>query len=124
MKLTDQELACVRSQGAYITEKCDGCAKPLNQATRYTIKDKPEVYCSAACRDFAFFGDRQEARKRSTPGKCAHCRASLEGKRRGALYCDETCKKRAARVQSTAEHQITGTPTQANERVADARTAR
>jgi Fe-S-cluster-containing dehydrogenase component len=120
MKLTVAELAHVRSQGLYVTEKCDGCGALLNQTVRYTIAGKPEVYCSAACRDLAFFGDTREVKKRSTPGKCVYCGASLEGKRRGALYCDEICKKRAARagrVQSTAEPQITGTPTQSNQRV-------
>lgn len=120
MKLTAVELAHVRSQGLYITEKCVGCGKLLNQTIRYTITGKVEVYCSAGCRDLTFFGDTREAKKRSTPGKCLHCGATLEGKRRGALYCDETRKKRAARAgraRSTAEPQITGTPTQSNQRV-------
>jgi len=126
MKLTAAELASVRAQGLYITDKCDGCGKLLNQTFRYTIAGKPEVYCSAGCRDLAFFGDPREAKKHTTPGKCVYCRGTLEGKRRGALYCDEICKKRAARTgraQSTAEPQITGTPTQSNQRVADAKTA-
>lgn len=57
MKLNPQELAYVRSKGLYLTEKCDGCGKVLNQAHRWTIKDLPEVYCSEKCRDLAFFGD-------------------------------------------------------------------
>ncbi len=121
MKLTAAEFALVCSQGLYITEKCDGCGKLLNQTFRYTIAGKPEVYCSAGCRDFAFFGDTREAKKRSTPGKCVYCGATLEKKRRGALYCGEKCKKRATRsgrAHSTAEPQITGTPTQSSQRVA------
>jgi hypothetical protein len=121
MKLTATELLCVRTQGLYLTDKCDGCGKLLNQAVRYTIAGKPEVYCSAGCRDLTFFGDTGEAKKRSTPGKCVYCGASLDGKRRGALYCDEICKKRAARAgrsRSTAEPQITGIPTQSIQRVA------
>jgi hypothetical protein len=98
MKLTAAELACLRSQGVYIIEKCDGCGTLLNQTFRYTRAGKPEAYCSAACRDLVFFGDRREARKHSTPGKCVYCGATLEGKRRGALYCDEVCKKRVART--------------------------
>jgi hypothetical protein len=86
MKLAAAEIAYVRSQGLYITEKCDRCGKLLNQTFRYTIAGKPEAYCSAACRDLAFFGDHREARKHSTPGKCVYCGATLEGKRRGALY--------------------------------------
>ena len=121
MELSTPELTYVRSQALRITEKCDGCGKLLNQTVRYTIAGKPEVYCSAGCRDLVFFRDHREAKKHSTPGKCVYCGAALEGKRRGALYCDEICKKRAARsrrVDSTAEPQITGTPTQSNERVA------
>jgi hypothetical protein len=121
MKLTAAEFAYVRSQGPYVTEKCDGCGKLLNQTLRYAIAGKPEVYCSAGCCDLPFFGDPREAKKRSTPGKCVYCGATLKGMRRGALYCDETCKKRAARTgraESTAKLQITGTTAQLNQRVA------
>jgi hypothetical protein len=127
MKLTTSELVHVRAQGLYITEKCDGCGKLLNQTFRYTRAGKPEAYCSAACRDLVFFGDRREARKHSTPGKCVYCGATLEGKRRGALYCDEVCKKRVARtgrVQSTGNAKITGTPDQMNEQLAAIETGR
>jgi hypothetical protein len=86
MKLAVAELAFVRAQGLYITEKCDGCGKLLNQTLRYTIAGKPEADCSAACRDLVFFVDRREARQYSTPGKCVHRGARLEGKRRGAVY--------------------------------------
>lgn len=125
MEISVPELAYVRSQGLYLTQKCDACGNLLNQTIRYTIAGKPEVYCSAGCRDLTFFGDTGEAKKRSTPGKCVYCGATLQGKRRGALYCDETCKKRAARTgrdQSTAEPQITGTPTKLNQRVTSPKT--
>ncbi len=125
MKLTPAELAYVRAHDFYVTEKCDGCKKLLNQTVHYAIAGRPEVYCSAGCRDLAFFGDTPEAKKRSTPAKCVYCGATLEGKRRGALYCDEICKKRVARTgraQSTAEPQITGTTPQSNQRVADPKT--
>lgn len=126
MKLTAAELAIVRGMGLYVTEKCDGCGKLLNQTLRYTIAGKPGAYCSAACRDLVFFGDCREVVKHSTPGKCAYCGATLEGKRRGALYCDEVCKKRVARTgraQSTAKPQVTGTSTQLNQRDAEAKNA-
>jgi Fe-S-cluster-containing dehydrogenase component len=125
MKVTAAGLAFVLARGLYIIEKCDGCGKLLNQTLRYTVAGNPEVYCSAVCRDLMFFGDRREARKHSNPRKCVYCRANLEGKRRGALYCDEVCKKRVARTgsaQSTAEPQITGTATQSNQRVVAAKT--
>jgi hypothetical protein len=127
MKLTAAELASVRAQGLYITEKCGGCGKLLNQTFRYTMAGKPEAYCSAACRDLVFFGDRREARKRSTPGKCVYYGATLEGKRKGTLYCDEVCKKRVARtgrVQSTGKAKITGTPDQMNEQLTAIETGR
>ena len=97
MKLNDQELAYVRSQGVCVAEKCDTCGKLLNQALRYTIANKPEVYCSAACRDFVFFEDRHEAAKHATPGICAFCGGLLQDKRCGAVYCSDKCRKRAER---------------------------
>jgi hypothetical protein len=127
MKLTASELAYVRAQGLHLTEKCDGCGKLLNQAARYTIAGKPEVYCSPACRDLAFFRDRLEARKHSSPGRCVNCGAKLEGKRRGALYCDGVCKKQAARkrgLMSAAGTQLSGTPVERNQQVTDARICR
>jgi hypothetical protein len=126
MELSATELAHVRSQGLYLTEKCDGCGKPLNQALRYTIAGRPEVYCSAPCRDNAFFGDRHEAKKRATPGKCAYCSGSLKGKKRGALYCDDACRMRHSRVREpTGIQQVekSRTPTQSNQGLADAKTA-
>ena len=114
MKLIAEEIVYVRSQGLYLTEKCDGCEKVLNQTFRYTITGKPEVYCSAACRDFAFFGDRYEANKRANSGNCAYCAGTLKGKRRDALYCDDVCKKRAnrkAKRMTVAEVEKAGKPT-------------
>ena len=127
MELTTTELTYVRSQGLYITEECDGCGKLLNQTVRYTINGKPQLYCSAVCRDTAFFGDLHQAKKQSTPGNCAYCGGSLKGKRRGALFCDEICKKRFAPKSEgifTVGVQLSGTPSQSNQRFADAKTAR
>lgn len=98
MKLTAADLTFVRSQSLYITGKCDLCGSLLNQTLRHTIAGKPEAYCSAACRDLVFFGDRREARKHSTPGMCVYCGTILERKRRGTLYCNEVCRKRVART--------------------------
>src|SRR5690242_11375574 len=97
MKLTAYELPRIKTQGLYILECCDECGRLLNQTVRYTITGKPQVYCSSACRDTAFFGDQHQARKHSSPGKCVNCGASLKGKRRGALYCDEVCRSRFSR---------------------------
>lgn len=126
MKLTTAELAFVRSLGLFIRQKCGGCGKLLNQSFRYTISGKAEIYCSAACRDRVFFGDRWEAQKRSTPGKCVYCGASLQGKRPGALYCDAVCRMRAdrrAKAQLAREDEKSRTPTQPNQGVADVKMA-
>ena len=125
MKLNAVELAYVRAQGLYITEKCDGCEKLLNQTVRYTITGKPQVYCSAICRDSVFFGDRQEAKKHATPGHCASCGGSLEGKKRGSIFCDDVCRKAHSRkIQrfATAKVGKSRTPTQSNQRVRDVKT--
>ena len=98
MKLPENELAYVRAKGLCITEKCDECGKLLNQSFRYTIAGKPDVYCSAICRDLVFFGDRGEARKRATPKVCAHCGAQLEDKKAGALFCSPKCRMRFSRA--------------------------
>jgi hypothetical protein len=124
VKLTSTELAYVRSRDLHVTEKCDGCAKLLNQTVRYTISGRPEVYCSAACRDSAFFGDRREAKKAASPGKCAYCGGRLERKKPGAIFCDDVCRKRFSRTKwssSTGESQESRTPTQSNQWVADAK---
>jgi len=99
VKLNPAELALVRSLGLYVTEKCDGdgCGTLLNRSWHYTIFGKPETYCSCVCRDAVFFGNRREAEKHARPGRCAYCDASLNGKKRGSLYCDETCRKAHAR---------------------------
>ncbi len=122
MKLTADELAYVRSLGLYVTEKCGQCGKLLNQTVRYTIKDRPEVYCSAVCRDTVFFGDSRIAKNHSTPGHCAYCGASLKGKRRGTLFCDQNCKRltyRNGNRETTRQPKITGTPAQANQGITD-----
>ena len=106
MKLTATELAYVRSQGLYITEKCDECGKLLNQSSRYTIMDKPEVYCSAACRDRVFFDDSREAKKQASPRKCAVCGTSLQDMNRGALYCSNSCRMRDTRKQDAVTPKI------------------
>ncbi len=115
MRLNSEDLVRARGLGLYVTEKCDGCGNLLNRSIRYTIAGKLEVYCSAACRDLAFFGDRHEARKRTTPGKCTNCGGSLQGKKRGSIYCDDVCRKRHSRKEpgiSTAEVKKSRTPAQ------------
>lgn len=100
MKLSTAELADVRSHGFYITEKCDGCGKLLNQTVCYMIAGRPEVFCSAECRDVVFFGDLKLAKKHAASRICSFCGASLHDRNRGALYCSDRCRKRYARKQN------------------------
>jgi endogenous inhibitor of DNA gyrase (YacG/DUF329 family) len=106
MKLTAAELAYVRSQGLYITEKCDGCGKLLNQTVRYTITGRPEVFCSAECRDKVFFADSAEAKKRPSSRVCLVCGISLQDMNRGTLYCSNRCRMRDTRKQNAATPKI------------------
>jgi hypothetical protein len=125
MNLSATEFASVRSLGLYITEKCDGCGKLLNQTVRYTITGKPEIYCSTACRDTAFFGDLHEVKKRATPGKCAHCGGSLEGKKSDSIFCKDACRKahfRKVQRMTAREGEKTRTPTQSDQRVGSLKT--
>jgi hypothetical protein len=117
MELSTPEFAYVRAKDLYITGKCDGCGKLLNQTFRYTIAGKPEVYCSAGCCDLRFFGNAQEAKKRSTPGKCAYCGGSLLGKNRGSIFCDDVCRKAHSRKiqRITAGVEKSRTPIQSNQ---------
>ena len=126
MKLIAAELASVRAQGLYITEMYDGCGKLLNRTFCYTIAGNLEVYCSVACRDLVFFGDRSEIRKAASPGKCVYCGAILEGRRRGSFFCDDICRKRYSRVKTRmppAGVEKSRTPPQLNERVVDVKMA-
>src|ERR1035441_6841221 len=97
MKLTSQEVEILRTLGLRLSDKCDGCGKLLNQSFRFTISGRPDVFCSARCCDLAFFGNAQEAKKHSTPGRCVHCGVSLNDKKRGALYCHDVCRMRHSR---------------------------
>ncbi len=126
MNLTAQELTYVRDQGLYLKEKCDGCKTILNQSVRYTIAGKPGVYCSANCRDEVFFEDQLERKKRSTPGRCVNCKGSLQGKKRDAIYCSESCRKRYSRrngTNSARRVKRSRTPNQSNQQLANPKIA-
>lgn len=102
MKLTTTELAHVRCRGLYMTEKCDGCGRLLNQTSRYTIAGRPEVYCAPPCRDRVFFGEKYRARKAKPDAtvRCAFCGGAIHGKRGDSLFCSNRCEQanwRAAR---------------------------
>ncbi len=126
MNLTAQELSYIQSQGLYVREKCDSCGAILNQSVRYTIAGKAEVFCSAKCRDAAFFEDQLERKKRSNPGRCANCGGPLQAKRRGAIYCDDICRKRHGQKNggiSTAGGELSRKPNQLNQQLANPKIA-
>jgi hypothetical protein len=125
VKLATVELSFVHKLGLHITEKCDGCGNLLNRTVRYSIAGRPEVYCSAPCRDLVFFGDRREAKKHATPGKCAYCGGSLKGKKRGSIYCDDACRKahsRKIRHITAGEVEKSRTPGVSNQQVTGVKT--
>lgn len=75
-----------RERGICVHECCNRCGQLLG-AVRYTRFGLPGAWCNRQCRDGA------DAR---TPGTCKTCKARLpEGKRRGAMYCDDACKQAA-----------------------------
>ena len=126
MRLTVEEGTTIQSQGLYLTEKCDGCKTILNQSVTYTIAGKPEVYCSAKCRNRVFFENQLERKKRASPGRCANCGGPLQGKRRGALYCNDMCRKRYAKKNggiSTAGAEISRKSNQSYQQLADTKIA-
>jgi hypothetical protein len=78
-------------RGVFVTEACDQCGQLLG-AVRFTKKDESGAWCSRKCRDGA---------EAHAPGTCKECGARLpEGKRRGALYCDDACRKLATRSKT------------------------
>lgn len=70
--------------GLFSREACDMCDRILGHV-RFTRQGESGVWCSRQCRDGI------EARE---PGTCRQCRAKLpDGKRRGAVFCDDACRK-------------------------------
>src|SRR5215470_14534705 len=89
MRLTTQQsYALLAKYGSYITELCDACGNGLGPI-RFTRAGESGVWCSRECRD---------GKEAHAPGTCKACGARLpEGKRRGAAYCDASCRKAAHR---------------------------
>lgn len=92
MKLaTAQSYALLERRDCFVTEVCDKCGQILG-ALRFTRKGESGEWCSRECRDGA---------EAHTPGVCKACRARLpEGKRRRTLFCDDACRKAAARSKT------------------------
>jgi hypothetical protein len=84
-----QSYALLEKHGVYAREICDKCGAVLG-AVRFTRKEESGVWCSRECRDGC---------EAYTPGTCKGCHAKLpDGKRRGASYCDDACRKAHERV--------------------------
>ena len=80
-----------RERGICVHECCNRCGQLLG-AVRYARFGEPGVWCSRRCRN---------GTDAHTPGTCRTCKARLpEGKRRGALYCDDACKQAAHRLRT------------------------
>jgi hypothetical protein len=74
--------------GVYVTNICDNCRQILGHV-RYTRRCVLGAWCSRACRDGVDH----------SPSVCRGCSTPLVGKRRGAIYCDRTCRMRTVRKQ-------------------------
>jgi endogenous inhibitor of DNA gyrase (YacG/DUF329 family) len=103
-QLSETDLAYIKSLRLYITEKCDGCGKLLNQTFRYAIAGRPEVYCSQPCRDRVQFGDRHWSRrtKPQEAVQCAYCGSPIVGKRADSGFCSSRCKQAKWRIAEKA----------------------
>ena len=93
------ELLCVH--GTYVTDACDRCGAVIGPI-RWTIRGVPGVWCSRKCRDGVDLN----------PTVCRGCRTSIVGKRRGAIYCDWTCRMRTVRKEVRNGTNIVDTPIQ------------
>lgn len=88
MKLAAEQCAAICAQrSSWVSEACDKCAQVLT-CVRYTRRGEKGEWCSRECRD---------GNKAITPGLCCGCGASLQGKRRGAIWCSDTCRDRVKR---------------------------
>lgn len=87
MRLTQEQSRQVWAKhGCFVSECCDQCSTLIHYANRSTRKDHPGVWCSRLCRDGV---DHQ-------PGVCRSCGAALAGRRKGAMFCSDVCRKRQA----------------------------
>jgi hypothetical protein len=101
VKLTvEQSRRSLEEHGSYLTEACDKCGKLLAEI-RFTVKGQSGEWCSRECRD----GVAHEW------GKCLGCGASLNGKRKDAKYCGNTCRMRVKQDRPNQEI-IAQTPVQ------------
>jgi hypothetical protein len=98
-----QSRQLLREQGVYATEICDKCGKILGHV-RFTRSGDAGAWCSRLRRD----GVEHEA------GVCRAYGTSLNGKRRGSLYCSPSCKMRVSRNSVSDSHNNGNAPIQNN----------
>ena len=96
LRLTaEQQARTFASFGCCVNEACDRCGEVLAEV-RWTRKDRPETYCSQLCRDNGL-------PKLVNDGKCRYCGLTLPSdRRRGAQYCDRTCRQYAYLARKVA----------------------
>ena len=99
MRLTEAHRDLLRTRGVYATEACDKCGQILGPV-RYSRYGEKGEWCSRLCRD----GVEHKA------GACRGCETSLNGRRKGAIYCGRTCRMRTVRKQSRDSEFIVNTP--------------
>lgn len=86
MQLTEaRSRELLRTHGVYVESACDRCGVAIGPFNRFTRYGETGVWCSRECRD---------GKEALAPGVCKGCGAALEGKRRGAKYCSDVCRKR------------------------------
>jgi hypothetical protein len=97
----EQCQALLEKYGVAVSEACDRCGQILGPV-RFTRVTELGVWCSRLCRDGA------ERR----PGTCETCGTPLNGKRKGARFCSDVCRKRwrVQNRQNIAETSIQNTP--------------
>ena len=101
MRLTDAELAYVRSLGLFITKRCDSCGKVLNQTFRYTMPDRPETWCSRSCQDKAMGWDGAVIERKASARPASYlcvcqkesCGRQFTSARKESAYCSERCSQ-------------------------------
>jgi uncharacterized Zn finger protein (UPF0148 family) len=109
MKLNEKQTRhLLRTHGTFLTEACDQCGQLLG-SVRFTRQGDAGAWCSRACRDGVDHN----------PSVCRGCGTPLVGKRRGAIYCNRTCRMRTVRKQVRNSTNIVNTPIQ-NTGLADA----
>jgi hypothetical protein len=102
MKLDEKQTRhLLRMHGTFLTEACDQCGQLLG-SVRFTRHGECGAWCSRACRDGVDH----------SPTLCRGCGTSLIGKRRGAIYCDRTCRMRTVRKEVHDSLNIVNTPIQ------------